>query len=115
MSDTLQVRRFVLDTRELVVIDDARDQLLSCEAGELWITQDGDRRDVILPPGHRWRVRSNRTVVVSALKPSVLGIAAARAGSAIAWPCRRDAESVLTRIRRWRFPALASFPASHIL
>lgn len=90
MSDIRQARRFEIGLRELLVIDDARDQLLTCESGELWITQDGDRRDVILPAGQSWRVNRAGSLVVSAFEPAV---------------------ATLDMINRWRFPALASFPA----
>ena len=94
MSDIRQVRRIQIGLRELLVIDDARDQLLTCESGELWITQDGDRRDVILPAGQSWRVDRPGPLVMSAFKPAV---------------------ATLDRIKRWRFPALASFPARFIV
>jgi hypothetical protein len=94
MSDILQVRRIQIGLRELVVIDDARGQVLTCESGELWLTQDGDRRDVILPAGQSWRVDRNGPLVLSAFKPAV---------------------ATLDRINRWRFPALASFPATCIV
>ncbi len=91
MSDTRQVQRIPIDLRELLVIDDARDQLLTCESGELWITQDGDRRDVILPAGQSWRIDRSGPLVLSAFKPAV---------------------ATLDMVRRWRFPALASFPST---
>lgn len=90
MSDIRQARRIQIGLRELLVIDDARDQLLTCESGELWITQDGDRRDVILPAGLSWRVDRAGPLVLSAFKPAV---------------------ATLDRVKRWRFPALACFPA----
>jgi hypothetical protein len=91
MSDSRQVRRIQIGLRELLVIDDARDQMLTCESGELWITQDGDPRDVILPAGKSWRVDRSGPLVLSAFKPAV---------------------ATLDMIQRWRFPALASFPAT---
>ncbi len=90
MSDTRQARRIQIGLRELLIIDDARDQLLTCESGELWITQDGDRHDIILPAGQSWRIDRSGSLVVSAFKPAV---------------------ATLDRINRWRFPALACFPA----
>lgn len=94
MSDIRQVRRIQIGLRELLVIDDARDQLLTCESGELWVTQDGDRRDVILPAGQSWRVDRPGPLVLSAFKPAV---------------------ATLDKVNRWRFPALASFPATCIV
>lgn len=112
MDDSRQVRRFALDRRELLVIDDARDQLLTCESGELWVTQERDSRDIILPAGHSWRIDHAHPVVLSALKPAQVTLAHPRFGMAASTPRRHDAASVLTRILRWRFPALAGFPST---
>lgn len=94
MNDIRQVRHIQIGLRELLVIDDARDQLLTCESGELWITQDGDRRDLILPAGQSWRIDRSGPLVLSAFKPAV---------------------ATLDMAKRWRFPPLASFPATHII
>lgn len=112
MSDTLQVQRIPIGLRELLVIDDARDQLLTCESGELWITQDGDRRDVILPAGQSWRIDRSGPLVLSAFKPAVATLAHPQAGRAASVPRRNGGAALLALIRRWRFPALASFPAT---
>lgn len=111
MGDFRQVRHFKLDRRELLVIDDARDQLLTCESGELWITQERDSRDIILPAGRSWRIDHDQPVVLSALQPAQVTLAHPQAGMAASMPRRQDAASLLTRILRWRFPALAGFPS----
>jgi hypothetical protein len=115
MSDIRQVQRLELGLRELVIIDDARGQQLSCESGELWITQDGDRRDIIVPAGKSWRIDRAGPLVVSALKPAVATLTHAQSGRAASVPRRQGAESILALIRRWRFPTLASFPATRIV
>jgi len=35
--------------------------------GSLWITQDGDRRDIVLEPGEVFRIESNSPVLIGAL------------------------------------------------
>lgn len=115
MSDTRQVQRIAVGLRELLVIDDARGQVIACESGELWITQDGDHRDVILPAGKSWRVDRSGPLVLSAFKPAVATLVQPQAGKRASPPRRDGAESLLARIRRWRFPALASFPARFIV
>jgi hypothetical protein len=115
MSDNRQVQRIELGLRELVVIDNASDQQIHCESGELWITQDGDRRDIVLLAGKSWRIDNAAPLVVSALKPAVATLAHTQAGRIPSVPRRHGAESLLALIRRWRFPALASFPATHIV
>lgn len=115
MSDTRQVRRMEIGLRELLIIDDARNQRITCESGELWLTQDGDRRDLILPAGHTWRIDRNGPLVLSAFKPSVATLAHPEAGKPASVPRRDGAATLLALIRRWRFPALASFPATRLL
>lgn len=115
MSDIRQARRIQIGLRELLVIDDARDQLLTCESGELWITQDGDRRDVILPAGQSWRIDRAGPLVLSAFKPAVATLAHPQPGRSASVPHRDGATALLALIRRWRFPALASFPARFIV
>lgn len=115
MGDIRQAQRIELGLRDLLVIDDARDQMIHCESGELWITQEGDRRDIILPTGKSWRIDADGPLVVSALKPTVATLAHTQPGRAVSLPRRQGAESVLALIRRWRFPTLASFPATHIV
>ncbi|HTY03091.1 MAG TPA: DUF2917 domain-containing protein [Rhodocyclaceae bacterium] len=115
MSDNRQVRRFTIGPRVLRVIDDARGQLLSCECGELWITLDGDHRDIILSAGSAWRVDRTGPVVLSAFRPARATLAHLLPGRAASLPRRDGAAALLDRILRWRFPALASFPATRIL
>lgn len=112
MNDTRQVQRIEIGLRELLVIDDARGQLLTCESGELWITQEDDRRDVILQPGRSWRIDRRGPLVLSAFKPVTASLAHTEAGKPATIPRRDGAATLLGRIRRWRFPALASFPAT---
>lgn len=114
MSDIRQVRRVPLGHREMVLIDDARNQLLHCDAGELWITHEGDSRDFVLQAGQSWAATAPGPVVVSALKPSVVTLTHLQAGKAATVPNRRGAESALDRIRRWRFPPLASLPMPRV-
>ena len=114
MSDIRQVRHIPIGLRELRVIDDACGQTIACESGELWITQDGDRRDVILPAGQSWRIDRAGPLVLSAFKPSVATLAQPQPDRAACLPRREGAAALLARILRWRFPALASFPATHL-
>jgi hypothetical protein len=115
MSDIRQVQRLELGLRELVIIDNASDQMIHCESGELWITQDGDRRDIIVPAEKSWRIDADRPLVVSALKPAVATLTHTQPGRMVSVPRRQGAESLLALIRRWRFPTLASFPATRIV
>jgi hypothetical protein len=110
-----ETRQLALERRELLVIDDARGHRITCESGELWLTQDGDRRDIILPTGQSWLVDRPGPLVLSALAPSRATLAQTRPGQPVAQPRREGATELLTRIRRWRFRPLAGFPTPTIL
>lgn len=48
----------------------AAGQWLACSRGCLWITQDGDPKDVILSAGQHCTLGTGRQVLVHALEPS---------------------------------------------
>lgn len=48
----------------------ARDLMVLCLAGELWITRDGDAEDYILGPGQRLTIGRNDQAAVQALRTS---------------------------------------------
>lgn len=111
MDPQAQARRLAMAKGELLMIDHAAGALLACEAGELWITVDGDRRDIILGAGRQWRADAGGPLVISAFKPSVLALAAPPDVA----PRRQGAAGMLARLRRWKFPPLAAFPVQRIV
>jgi hypothetical protein len=68
--------RLALARREWVVLSRVRHQTLVCEAGELWVTLDGDGEDHLLRAGERLAVVSNASVIVSATREAVLRVVA---------------------------------------
>lgn len=46
---------------------------ITCVSGVLWVTVDGEGRDVILRPGDYAEIPAGGRAVVQALRPSVLG------------------------------------------
>lgn len=74
MATITQHTCFELALRELVTLADARGHVLACESGELWITIDGDGRDIILGPGQSHRIGTAAPVVVSAVRPATLSV-----------------------------------------
>lgn len=74
MFKTLTAGDFSLETDEVFVLPDARDVLLACSAGVLWVTLDGDRRDYVLNGGESLAIASNALVVIDALQPSRLTV-----------------------------------------
>ncbi|WP_298234730.1 DUF2917 domain-containing protein [uncultured Azohydromonas sp.] len=68
--------RLALARREWVVLSQVRRQTLVCEAGELWVTLDGEGEDHVLRPGERLVVAANASVIVSATREAVLRVVA---------------------------------------
>jgi hypothetical protein len=62
----------VLARRAFVVLHRVRQQHLVCEAGELWVTLDGQDADYVLARGEGMVIASNARVIVSATRPAVL-------------------------------------------
>lgn len=48
--------------------------MICCTSGSLWITHDGDPKDIIVKPGESYRAETDRAMYVSALGPSVIEI-----------------------------------------
>ena len=71
--------RLALARREWVVLSQVRRQTLVCEAGELWVTLDGEGEDHVLRPGELLVVAANASVIVSATREAVLRVAASAA------------------------------------
>jgi uncharacterized protein YaiE (UPF0345 family) len=52
--------------------DDACGRTVHCLAGSLWITHDGDPKDVIVEAGESYQVASRERMIVHALRESAL-------------------------------------------
>lgn len=66
-----------LPARQLFELPDASAAHLLCTAGCLWLTLDGDPRDVILQPGDRFEEARPRRLLLYAIEPSAFQLAAA--------------------------------------
>jgi len=67
------------DTVELI---DAAGATAALDKGCLWITMDGDRRDIVLGAGQSWTVERNGRTLLHAEAPSTLRITEAVADRA---------------------------------
>ena len=56
-----------LDSREAITLADIRGATLRVTCGTLWVTQQRDRRDIVLQVGDRWAVERDGDTVVEAL------------------------------------------------
>lgn len=57
-----------LEHRQVAVLAGHPGQILACQAGEVWITEDGDRRDRILAAGQAIALTRRGPLVVSACR-----------------------------------------------
>ncbi len=61
----------VLDNGEIVCIDgDARDLVVLCQSGRIWITQPGDFHDYMLAPGEKFIITRKGKIAVTAFDSS---------------------------------------------
>lgn len=58
----------------------SKGQHIDCVQGCLWITQDGDPRDVVLEAGQRFAVDRGQRTLVHALEPARVRVARAPGG-----------------------------------
>ncbi len=58
-------------------VSDAAGVQIVCRAGSLWITLDGDSRDIVLAAGDSFMATDHRRALIYALAPSSLSLAMA--------------------------------------
>ena len=107
MATITQETRFDLLKHEAVTLSAAKGHVLICTSGELWITIDGDARDIILAAGENYRIDSNAPVVISAFKPATVNVQHLESFG----PRVAGARSLLVSLLQWEFPPLAAFPS----
>jgi hypothetical protein len=76
----------------LITLRDARDMRVTCLTGALWITEDHERRDIILEAGQSITLRRPGLTLVMALQPSSLRLTE---------PHDAPVERLATRLSRW--------------
>ena len=69
-----------LEAFKAMRIEAALGARISCRSGVLWVTQEGDLRDLIVAPGESLEVRGGVTVAV-ALEPTVMTVVEHRTSS----------------------------------
>jgi len=63
-----------LGSRQTLPVYSAEGKEIVCISGELWITQEGDTRDIILGPGQTFTVDRPGLTLVHATRDSVLRV-----------------------------------------
>lgn len=60
----------------LLRIRHGRELLLYVQSGAVWLTQEGDRRDIVVEPGRWFRIDSNHLVLATALREARVTLSA---------------------------------------
>ncbi len=90
-----------LAEHESLVLADIAGTLLRVNRGTLWITQENDRRDVVLCAGDVWQVERDGDTIIEAQTPSVVWASGTRVDRALRpWrPMQWRRQRVLARLR----------------
>lgn len=64
---------------------------VTCASGVLWVTREGDPRDLILTAGQSFTIKHRGLTLVTALKPSTVWVRDGRAGDRTASVARIEA------------------------
>lgn len=76
MRDDLMHSTEVLPRGAMRPIADGRGLVLLCLDGHLWLTQEGDTRDIVLDPGQTARIERDGLTIVQALSHARLQLLA---------------------------------------
>jgi len=74
-----------LEPKTLFNVSDAAGVQILCRSGSLWVTLDGDPRDIVLDAGDHFTATEHRRALIYALGPASLSLSMASA----ARPARR--------------------------
>jgi hypothetical protein len=74
MNIRLRTAPICLPKGQAALLDDARGAWVRCRGGSVWVTQEGDRRDVVLEPGDSVRIERDGMAVVSALRDASVDV-----------------------------------------
>jgi hypothetical protein len=62
--------------RHGLALRDARGRIVKCVSGSVWLTMEGDRRDVVLSPGASFVVDRDGLTLLAAQQPSAVQVSA---------------------------------------
>ena len=99
MKIELAAPGLMLSANQVLALPEAQGACVTSESGTVWITQDGDPRDIVLQAGETACLEREATTLVQAFSPARIRIAE---------PRRSPRLTLLQRLRRWlRGPAQA--------
>jgi DUF2917 family protein len=76
MNMELTQANFALDARRMMALTDAEGAEVKVLTGQVWLTTDGDLRDIFLAPGDAHSIERNGLTLVNAIEPSVVHVEA---------------------------------------
>lgn len=94
MQIELTQANIALERYHAMSMTDAVGVQVECRTGQVWLTMDGDARDIFLAPGDAHAIQRNGLTLISAIKPSVVHVQLPRARPA-AW------KRLLVRVWEW--------------
>jgi hypothetical protein len=74
MNIRLRIAPICLPKGQAALLDEARGAWVHCRSGSVWVTQEGDRRDVVLEPGESILIERDGTAVVSAVRDASVDV-----------------------------------------
>jgi hypothetical protein len=96
---------FDLREHQIMRFDGATGVTVACLRGELWLTQDGDLRDLVLGPGDRFTLDHTGLTLVSALRASSLCVELPVATGVLRHSLATRARMAVTGVRAAVLPA----------
>jgi hypothetical protein len=96
---------FDLREHQIMRFDGATGVTVVCLRGELWLTQDGDSRDLVLHAGDRFTVDHAGVTLVSALRASSLSVEMPVETSALRQSLGTRARMAISGVRAAVMPA----------
>lgn len=77
MNDTIRHALWLAEGN-LLRIEDGKGLLVSVRAGEVWLTEEGEMRDIVLGRGDSFRLQREGVSLIYAFEPSDLALSAPR-------------------------------------
>jgi hypothetical protein len=83
MNIRLRAAPICLPKGQAALLDDARGARVHCRGGSVWVTQEGDRRDVVLEAGDSIEIQRDGMAVLSALRDASVDVQPAPAAGGV--------------------------------
>lgn len=90
MRVSIESESFTLGRGQSIGLHDRRGARLQVVQGRLWITQEGDRRDLFVDQGERFEIERDGITVLHALRPAQVQVREAHAQVANSGPWWRS-------------------------